>query len=1510
MSDGGARVPPWDSEALVARSTAAVATSTDESSLWRTAEAKRAETQWARQSERAQQSNPAFRKLQANVERTLARFESVSEWADFIAFLSRLLKTLQGERQFNVIPHKLTVAKRLSQCLNPALPSGVHARTIEVYAQIFEMIGPNGLRRDLQVWSPGLLPFFAHAATSVRPAVLALFDRFYVPLGIDLRSLTRALLLALLPGLEEENSEFFDPVVRLLDDISNSVGTPFFLQCIWLVLISSPEVRLPALQYLARRMPQLTDTTAKPLLSPNPGLMVRGIARTLDDELLVRRNALDFVVSHLALSSHVVRAILNEDDRVILTDAVLGCVLRRDLSLNRRVYSWLLGPDGSEDYFEENALKLVTCALRRGMAANEDRALAQRPYKIFISLLDKRAVGAPLIDALALDALERLTSPDVGPELHTTAEMLLSAVDGEEIYRLIYLALFRDEQSASAVELFTNILDVCGSHSDAARIFHLPAMLLFIVDKINTLPRTKTLALVGRLCSALSPQAFLPLTNDPTPKLDEPAALLYADKRVSPPLQNRPTALALTEALVGLALKEQSLVAIRAVSTLITTLDTLQDDTYAELMPQDGYAPGHINLTQFDDALFGVLEHGDFAIFDAFLSCALAMTASPMVPGEFALMDRARLRTIVHRVIRFLDPGSPVLHEAVGLFWKLRLHVRLDLITPILCEMLLTQDAKERRAALAAFGSLWRLSQDTSALHAPVLLVLDRLRSPDLVAKHEGVQWLRGAVTSYAPLLYMLMEQASSTGAQRRKVTTHIENRTLEMYEYEGPFEQDTLNYSLATTAALLGTGGKRIFASVNDEHITVPGVEEGTVADVLRDYIALLLRSNPSEHVAVSMSDTNAFTHAQCLEIIHIFLAVLEPSLEWYAPIESALVDALLYSMQGDTTQQELVLITLLQVLSARIRAAGAESLDDDWCALAADLVRRGMVHAKDVDTLAAWASFAVGLLSLVDGALAEYLVPVLTTLSELICHGVSRLAQETGRNISGIQGVFLPRVNATGNANSETALLNLIDVAEGTLFHALAVQGTSLRAAGGEQQAPSGILGNLSSVLVASDTQSTDPVPQWHQPLSRACALFVQSLQYVWLVSADTPTLADGAFTSLEHLYQSNADIVMDAIVNTWENANDHHVADGNSFRTVEALGSSAQITVTFLADTITSRAGGRKEERITQVSAESLFAFLNAYVASMDSRTVATVWPVLVLLARGIISTHSTNRSLTVAALRLVVASGARLAPALSPDDKSMRRDINECFCKLFELTLASFGRIDIPAARKDQGQNSDSALQVVEFVASDALPTMHKLRIEGDKATSICSVVTTNIVVPEFRAKGKNIDVDPLVLDVLVSMSAVPDTHKAWRSVVSDAFMEPRFFALPLDAARRWTKIVNSWLAGDRERLLDLIGRITSNTGNIFASREADNVARTLNIRRVSFIVYAAGTDAYLAHLPFMQEKLVDTLRSNPADIVQAEVYLCMRVLLSRFKSQHLSGFWPIILAELVRWRVCC
>jgi hypothetical protein len=85
-------------------------------------------------------------------------------------------------------------------------------------------------------------------------------------------------------------------------------------------------------------------------------IAAKALAKALEGkDLLVQRGTLDIIIGWFPLSdwydnnpqlypfSFKSFSILKEDDSETLMKATLSTLLRRDMSLNRRVYTWLLG---------------------------------------------------------------------------------------------------------------------------------------------------------------------------------------------------------------------------------------------------------------------------------------------------------------------------------------------------------------------------------------------------------------------------------------------------------------------------------------------------------------------------------------------------------------------------------------------------------------------------------------------------------------------------------------------------------------------------------------------------------------------------------------------------------------------------------------------------------------------------------------------------------------------------------------------------------------------------------------------------------------------------------------------------------------------------------------------------------------------------------------------------------------------------------------------------------------
>ena len=177
--------------------------------------------------------SPRFRNFKNECDAACMRFERAQEWADLIHYLQQLQRILNKYSQLPIIPDKVLVAKRLYQCLHPALPSGVHKTTLETLELIFSRIGPNRLARDLAFYSEGIFPLYRHASYQVKPALLELFERYYLPLGPLAVPCLPGLVLALLTAMEDLGTDFYRRALRLLDQLALTTGVDVFMGAVW-----------------------------------------------------------------------------------------------------------------------------------------------------------------------------------------------------------------------------------------------------------------------------------------------------------------------------------------------------------------------------------------------------------------------------------------------------------------------------------------------------------------------------------------------------------------------------------------------------------------------------------------------------------------------------------------------------------------------------------------------------------------------------------------------------------------------------------------------------------------------------------------------------------------------------------------------------------------------------------------------------------------------------------------------------------------------------------------------------------------------------------------------------------------------------------------------------------------------------------------------------------------------------------------------------------------------------
>lgn len=385
-------------------------------------------------------SDYRYRTYSSGIEKALRNFESSSEWADLISSLGKLNKALQSNLKYSLLPRRLIISKRLAQCLHPALPSGVHLKALETYEIIFKIVGTKWLAKDLFLYSCGLFPLLANAAMSVRPVLLGLYEKYFLPLQKLLLPSLQAFLVGLLPGLEE-GSEIYDRTDALLLRLSLVVGREVFYAALWGSILASPSIRLPASLFVVSHINR--DSPGKEqkyMLGTDYQLTVKSLCTSLlDTNVLVQRNNLEIVLFFFPFYTCLdpnERAIpLLRPDIVHILSAATQTLLRRDMSLNRRLYAWLLGSDikgntivpeseisnSYEDqasyFFEKYSKDLLVEALAEILhqklsdADIEERQQAYlKPFRILISLLDKPEIGPQVVENLFLEVIRAFYS--------------------------------------------------------------------------------------------------------------------------------------------------------------------------------------------------------------------------------------------------------------------------------------------------------------------------------------------------------------------------------------------------------------------------------------------------------------------------------------------------------------------------------------------------------------------------------------------------------------------------------------------------------------------------------------------------------------------------------------------------------------------------------------------------------------------------------------------------------------------------------------------------------------------------------------------------------------------------------------------------------------------------------------------------------------------------------------------------------------------------------------------
>ncbi|KRT83550.1 hypothetical protein AMK59_4549, partial [Oryctes borbonicus] len=336
-------------------------------------------------------------------------------------------------------------------------------------------------------------------------------------------------------------------------------------------------------------------------------------------------------------------------------------------------------------------------------------------------------------------------------------------------------------------------------------------------------------------------------------------------------------------------------------------------------------------------------------------------------------------------------------------------------------------------------------------------------------------------------------------------------------------------------------------------------------------------------------------------------------------------------------------------------------------------------------------------------------------------------------------------------------------------------------------------------------------------------------------------------------------------------------------------------------------------------------SVLELFYSYMRNSSATQLSEAWTSLMTLIREGSSLGPRAQFLLAALLHEIMIKGCPL------EERKDQKDLQDVTAKLVECVSQVCGScleqttwLRRNLAVREQDDDSISSVSVVSATSTDSSTGAYSVQAqlvlseilapildicfgssEKDKVNTILISLMCNIVPYLKTHTMRNMSSFNACSKLLASLSSYQYTRKAWKKDVFDLLLDNNFFQMDHSCLKYWKIIIDHLMTHDNTTFKDLMSRVSmTQSGSFFSSREQELEQRAQLLKRLAFVIFCSEVDQYAKYMPDIQEQLTTSLRLN-APNVQAQVFLCFRVLLIRMSSLQVTSLWPIIISEMLQ-----
>ncbi|CAI4058271.1 Dop1p SKDI_04G3650 [Saccharomyces kudriavzevii IFO 1802] len=1530
------------------------------------------------------------RKFRANVERSLERFDSVTEWADYIASLGTLLKALQSwsPKFQNVryyVPSPYQVSRRLTSSLSPALPAGVHQKTLEVYTYIFEHIGLETLATECNIWIPGILPLMTYASMSVRSHLIELYDNYILQLPqTTLRLLTRPLISSLLPGIDDESSDYLPLTLKLIETLQeNLADNSLFWQTLFLVMTANKGRRLGGLTWLTRKFPSLNavphlvnqvkseageDTSetgtidshldrkkrkeeafkillpaAKDLVTPEPGLLIRCLVGCLEDEndILIKRSVLDLLLQRLRLDSPILNVLITPEDKKLLIMSCCRTTLSKDMSLNRRIWNWLLGPtaggilnnnngtsmaeatsvksvnEESTVYFTKYGLSALLEGLKDLLSEEESVLIA---FKISMAVMDRWEIGSLVIPELFIPLLFSSESFKHNEQITKTARTFFDNVETN----IIWGKLFQKIEDIKNLKILDFVLTNFNIGSDEEIIVrHLPLILLALLalpfshEDTQDIYKLQKFSLYNKLLSYIPERALLPLShsklnyNNDLNREELLGKISGFYTSVSNP-SSAPDKESINERLPPFTTEDLTFLIAKLIhKKLLSSLGDLKNInessklfiTVFEKIPESEEPKGESHSTWSDKLLIQRIfeaipmlceaDHGEkskevVGIVDIF---------SNYLYSRMEFIEAMKLLKVIMMAVwkSLKDPHHQIL--GVKNLKTLNRFIPSKFIESALVYTFVEEgDISER---LGVLDLLWaQLDSNTNLIRRPLELILGELFDDQNPFYLTVSKWILSIINSGSAtrLFYILTDNILKV--------SHLEKENLDERD-----DLDMLTYELQMLAYVLKTNGGRVRKVFSTELTSIKSLDIWKNKDV-STYKSLLLV------MLIKFLNIRNNSHAKSIRSALILLDILlDGTEENFKDIVIFLLQMSSKYIAEEGIEPELIAVSLLDIVSKVLRLS-----HDNGIKL--DIFDDNTAHLKYIDYLVTSVSNMKS--PLIVTAYVKLLSESIVYFENSIFRMILPLSASL---VQCVQRLFLLEKREGGYYQPVALLLGgleeLLEISHGYLvtderegyFSGSNLKGDFI------QSVVSNVFSSDSSNEESRIQGERDVILQSFRQVISCCLDIWYWAHSISGKSNDDSSLDITNHNSYKFKFKSKKLLetlfllepleVLENLINIRPDnvtVTLVHVLDGNKpamtiphllYGVITRYNRTA--SVKFSNRDGSSRTSATKLTKgepsmLKKLSGESIIAFLFNYIDSVENSAVEEFYGDFLLFFREVATNYNLYSDVSLSILKLVALISEKVSKTQFGEQKRVRREISDVFFKYLTNAFINFPSLyrGNPASFKDL----EFVVWRVQYIIND--------QVGGDKFNTTLSTIVNQCLTPYIKPRSEK-TIPSYVLELAVVIANLGSKVKSWRLLIAELFQNDKKLSV-VGSDQIWEKIIYEWSVYPENKskiLNDLLLEIGSKRSSVTPALITFNLGsdseieyKCQNLLKISYLLMISPNDAYLLQFSSLISCVCQYLISKDIKL-KGSCWILLRVLFLRFSESHFNDFWSMI-----------